>query len=77
MTIDLDKEAIVAIDELLEETKVDAPSIYRTLLKLAWTRAFHSGWDYAAKRWSKMIDEVMPTKGSIEKELKKIWEQPR
>lgn len=75
MTIDLDKESIVAIDKLLEETGSNVPLSYRSLLKLAWIRAFHSGWEYAAKRWSKMIDETLPTEEDIKKELGKIREQ--
>ena len=74
--IDLDKEAIVAIDKMLEGFKIDVSTGYRAVLKLVWTRAFHAGWKYAEERWAKMIDEVLPTKEDIEKDLKKIWEQP-
>ena len=72
---DLDKEAIVAIEKLLEEFKVDVPSGYRAWLKLAWIRGFHSGWKYATERWTEMIDEMLPKEGDIKKELEKIREQ--
>jgi len=81
MTIDLDKEVILEVNKLVEECQVNVPPSLMGFFKLIWIRAFHSGWDYATMRWTKMIDETLPGKDDIEKDLKdlrtKIVEQPR